>query len=221
MQSSLKKPHHIWRATWKRSSCLLTSKQVIVHPGLRWIRGHKWCHYDGFKGAATTQRSRPSRGFLRRFVLWSCLRAVEVSIGRTGPYMCVSINQGMFIRSAMCVPDSIKWVNSVWRYVSVRKETRGVRRGKKGGKKCHFQATFKVFVWKESVARQSVCLYLQVFVCFCFASLACRRRRLLALSRHIFLSLFTRDLVWSQRVDKHAREVRRSSKSNNQVGKLD
>lgn len=65
----------------------------------------------------------------------------------------------------------------------------------------------------------SVSIYKCLFA-FCVASFACRRR-LSALSLRIFLPLFTRDLVQSQRVDKHAREVRRSPKSNNQVGKLD
>lgn len=190
-----------------------------MHPGLRWIHGCKWCHYDGFKGAATTQRSRLVSRFCVALFLWSCLCALEVSIGRTGPYMCVSINQGMFIRSAMCVPDSIKWVNSVWRYVSVRKETRGLRRGKKKKKKSHLKQLSELLCQRNQCS-VSPSLFTTLFVCFSFSSAACRRCLSVAsIAPH--LSLFTRDSVWSQCVDKHTRQVRRSSKSNNQVGKLD
>lgn len=51
---------------------------------------------------------------------------------------------------------------------------------KSGGRK---KATFKVFVSKESVARQSVCLSVSIYKrLFAFASSSACRRRLLALS---------------------------------------
>lgn len=101
-------------------------------------------------------------------VLWSCLHTVEVSADRQRLHdyvcvhacsarcmcmcVCVSINQSMFIHSTMCVPDSIKWVNSVWRNVSVREDRRKKQKALHGCKLGHHKKQWKmgVNIWRKN-----------------------------------------------------------------------
>lgn len=171
-------------------------------------------------------------------VLWSCLHTVEESAARQHLHVCVyvcvcaSINQGMFIPSTMCVPDRIKWVNSVWRNVSVRDDILIWK------KKLKFSIRARLTLTKVEVALDlffPVCQFylilrtvitqekkpLNFFLSFHLPSSSLPLS--VSYGAHIFsISLHIRDLVWSQSVDKHT--LSRTgvlSKLNNQPGKPD
>lgn len=77
-------------------------------------------HYYGFKGT-WSQRNQPFCGFCCLFYDHVCALWTWAQADRA--YMCASMNQATFIPRAMCVPDSMKWVNGVRRNVSVRDDT--------------------------------------------------------------------------------------------------